>query len=60
MTRYMCMHKVDAKMEAGEKPSQELIQKTSALRLAGKSVGRFRKGPKDLSTSKQHLTGFGE
>jgi len=40
--------------------SQELIQKTSALRLAGKSVGRFRKGPKDLSTSKQHLTGFGE
>jgi hypothetical protein len=27
MPKYMCMHKVDAKMEAGERPPQELIQK---------------------------------
>ena len=32
----------------------------SALELAGKSVGRIRKGPKDLSTNKEHLEGFGE
>lgn len=40
--------------------SQEVGRKTSALQLAGRSVGRFTKGPRDLSTSKQHLTGFGE
>jgi hypothetical protein len=40
--------------------SQEVGRKTSALQLAGTSVGRFRKGPKDLSTSKRHLAGFGE
>ena len=32
----------------------------SALALAGSSVGRFKKGPKDLSTSRRHLEGFGE
>ncbi|HEY2933565.1 MAG TPA: hypothetical protein VGK99_17635 [Acidobacteriota bacterium] len=32
----------------------------SALQLAGSSVGRFKKGPRDLSTSKKHLKGFGE
>jgi hypothetical protein len=31
----------------------------SALDLAGKSAGKFRKGPKDLSTNKKHLKGFG-
>jgi hypothetical protein len=37
MPKYMCMHKVDAKMEAGEKPSPELIQKM------GQFVGRHLK-----------------
>ena len=32
----------------------------SALDLAGRSVGRFKKGPKDLSTNKKHVEGFGE
>ena len=32
----------------------------SALQIAGRSVGRFKKGPKDLSTSRDHLDGFGE
>jgi hypothetical protein len=32
----------------------------SALELAGKSVGKFKKGPKDLSTNKKHLEGFGQ
>lgn len=31
----------------------------SALDLAGRSVGRFRKGPPDLSTNRDHLEGFG-
>lgn len=35
--RFMCMHKVDAKMEAGERPSQELVQKM------GQFVGRHLK-----------------
>ena len=35
-------------------------QRPSALDLAGPSVGRFRKGPKDLSTHRKHLEGFGE
>lgn len=32
----------------------------SALQLAGTSVGRFKKGPRSLSTNKKHLEGFGE
>lgn len=32
----------------------------SALQLAGKSVGKFKGGPKDLSINKKHLEGFGE
>jgi Arc/MetJ-type ribon-helix-helix transcriptional regulator len=40
--------------------SQKVGRRTSALQLAGKSVGRFRKGPTNLSTSKEHLAGFGE
>ena len=34
-------------------------QRTSALDLAGPSVGRFKKGPRDLSTNRKHLEGFG-
>jgi hypothetical protein len=32
----------------------------SALELAGRRVGQFKKGPRDLSTSRRHLEGFGE
>jgi Arc/MetJ-type ribon-helix-helix transcriptional regulator len=39
---------------------QELGRKRSALELAGRSVGKFKKGPKDLATNRKHLEGFGE
>jgi predicted DNA-binding protein len=39
---------------------EEERRRQSALSLAGPSVGRFKKGPKDLSSNKQHLEGFGE
>ena len=32
----------------------------SALELAGNSVGKFRKGPRDLSTNRKHLESFGK
>ena len=35
-------------------------RRRSALDLAGASVGRFKKGPRDLSTDRRHLEGFGE
>lgn len=35
-------------------------QESSALHLAGRSVGRFRKALKDLSSNPKHLDGFGE
>ncbi len=35
-------------------------RRRSALHLAGRSVGRFTAGPRDLSTSRKHLEGFGE
>ncbi|MSO82773.1 MAG: hypothetical protein EXQ53_05705 [Acidobacteria bacterium] len=38
---------------------ERLSGKRSALDLAGTSVGRFKKAPKDLSTNKRHLEGFG-
>ncbi|OFW25945.1 MAG: hypothetical protein A3H97_12495 [Acidobacteria bacterium RIFCSPLOWO2_02_FULL_65_29] len=37
----------------------EESQPRSALELAGPSVGKFKKGPKDLSTNRKHLDGFG-
>jgi hypothetical protein len=40
--------------------AQEERRRRSALDLAGSSVGRFKKGPRDLSTNRKHLTGFGE
>jgi hypothetical protein len=40
--------------------AKEEGRRRSALDLAGRSVGRFRKGPKDLSTHRKHLEGFGE
>ena len=36
----------------------ELGRKQSALQLAGRSVGKFKKGPRDLATNKKHLAGF--
>ena len=38
---------------------QELGRRPSALDLAGRSVGKFRKGPPDLARNKGHLEGFG-
>jgi hypothetical protein len=35
-------------------------RRRSALDLAGSSVGRFKKGPRDLSANRKHLEGFGE
>ncbi len=32
----------------------------SALELAGRSVGKFKKGPRDLARNKKHLDGFGQ
>lgn len=40
--------------------AQEERRRRSALDLAGASVGRFKKGPRDLSTKRKHLEGFGE
>ena len=39
--------------------TQEERRRQSALEIAGRSVGRFRKGPRDLSTNRKHLEGFG-
>ena len=43
------------RLMAKEHPSSK-----SARHVAGRSVGRFKKGPKDLSTRREHLGGFGE
>lgn len=40
--------------------AEEEGRQRSALELAGRSVGRFKKGPKDLSTNRKQLQGFGE
>lgn len=40
--------------------SKELRRKPSARELAGRSVGRFPNGPRDLASNKKHLKGFGE
>jgi hypothetical protein len=38
---------------------QEQRGRRNALELAGRSVGRFKKGPRDLSTNRRHLEEFG-
>jgi hypothetical protein len=38
---------------------REECRRRSALDLAGASVGRFKKGPRDLSTNGRHREGFG-
>jgi Ribbon-helix-helix protein, copG family len=40
--------------------ASEHRKRRSALDLAGRRVGRFTKGPRDLSTNRRHLDGFGE
>jgi len=39
---------------------QELKPTPSALELSGRSAGKFKGGPKDLSANKKHLEGFGK
>ena len=38
--------------------SRELASQPSALEVAGRSVGKFKSGPRDLSTNRKHLRGF--
>jgi len=40
--------------------AQEAGRQRSALDLAARSTGRFKKGLRDLSANKKHLEGFGE
>jgi hypothetical protein len=40
--------------------SEKEGQRRSALALTGPSVGRFKNGPRDLSTNRKHLEGFGK
>jgi hypothetical protein len=40
--------------------AREERSRLSALALAGRSVGRFTAGPRDLSSNRKHLEGFGE
>ncbi len=40
--------------------AQETGRQPNALELAGRSVGRFKKAPRDLSANKKHFEGFGE
>jgi hypothetical protein len=40
--------------------AREVGSQPSALTLAAAGVGRFRRGPKDLSASARHLAQFGE
>ena len=39
--------------------AKEAKGRRSALDLAGPGVGRFKKGPRDLSSNRKHLEGFG-
>ena len=39
---------------------REVKPRKTALQLAGRCVGKFKKGPADLATNKKHLSGFGE
>jgi Arc/MetJ-type ribon-helix-helix transcriptional regulator len=39
---------------------RDITPKKTALELAGRSVGKFKKGPRDLATNRKHLEGFGE
>ena len=40
--------------------SRELARRPSALALAGRSVGKFKTGPRDLAANRKHLEDFGK
>ncbi len=40
--------------------AEEEGRRRNALELAGRSVGRFKNGPHDLSTNARQMEGFGE
>ena len=40
--------------------AQETATHRTALDLAARSAGRFKKGPRDLTANRKHLEGFGE
>lgn len=40
--------------------AENVSRRRSALDLAGRSVGRFKNGPRHLSASKRHLESFGQ
>ncbi len=40
--------------------AEEEGRRRNALELAGRSVGRFKNGPRDLSTNAKQMEGFGE
>jgi hypothetical protein len=40
--------------------AKEESGRRSALDLAGRSAGRFKRGPRDLSTNRKYLDGFGQ
>lgn len=40
--------------------AEEEGRRRTALELAGRSVGRFKNGPRDLSTNAKQMEGFGE
>jgi hypothetical protein len=40
--------------------AKEAGTRRNALDLAAQSVGRLKKGPRDLAGNKKHLEGFGE
>ena len=39
---------------------KEHLPVKSARDIAGSSAGKFKKGPRDLSTNKKHFDGFGK
>lgn len=39
--------------------SKEVGGQRSALDVAGRSVGKFKRAPRDLARNKKHLRGFG-
>ena len=39
---------------------REVQARKSALEVAGKLVGKYSGGPRDLSSNKKHLEGFGQ
>jgi len=47
-------------MNKGSVSWSKTKRRQSACDLAGRSVGRFKKGPKDLSRNSSHMKDFGK